>query len=46
MIQSMIFGIVLYLTPSVLLLALLTCREEFDYRREEVVSGHPVLSRG
>jgi hypothetical protein len=35
MVQSMIFGIVLYLTPSVLLLALLTCREEFDYRPEE-----------
>ena len=46
MVQSVIFGIVLYLTPSVLLLALLTCREEFDHRPEEVVSGHPVLSRG
>jgi hypothetical protein len=46
MVQSMIFGIVLYLTPSVLLLALLACREEFDYRPEEVVSGHAVLSRG
>jgi hypothetical protein len=46
MVQSMIFGIVLYLTPSVLLLALLTCREEFDYRPDRVASGQPVLSRG
>ena len=45
MIQSMIFGIVLYLTPSVLLLALLTCREEFDYRREEVIRSPRVESR-
>ena len=45
MVQSVIFGIVLYLTPSVLLLALLTCREEFDHW-PEAVSGHPGLSRG
>ena len=46
MVQSVIFGIILYLTPSVLLLALTMCREEFDYRLHEVVLGHPVLSRG
>jgi hypothetical protein len=45
MVQSVIFGIVLYLTPSVLLLALLTCREEFDHW-PEAASGHPGLSRG
>lgn len=32
MIQPVMFAIVLYLTPSVLLLALLTCREGFDYQ--------------
>ena len=30
MVQSIFFGIVLYLTPSVLLLGLLACRESFD----------------
>jgi hypothetical protein len=32
MIQSVIFAVMLYLTPSLLLLALLTCREGFDYQ--------------
>jgi hypothetical protein len=43
MVQSVIFAIVLYLTPSVLLLALLMCRDEFDYQPDEPVSGHPVF---
>ena len=46
MVQSVIFGIVLYLTPSVLLLALLTCRKQFDFRPDELESGEPVLGRG
>ena len=45
MVQSVILGIVLYLTPSVLLLALLTCREQFDYLPDEVASEQPVSSR-
>ena len=32
MIQSIMFAIVLYLTPSLLLVAFLTCREGFDYQ--------------
>jgi hypothetical protein len=46
MVQSIIFAIVLYLAPSVLLLALLMCREEFDHQPNEPESGHPVLGRG
>jgi hypothetical protein len=45
MVQSIIFGIVLYLTPSVLLLAALTCREDFDYQPDEPVSRHTALDR-
>jgi hypothetical protein len=32
MIQSIMFAAVLYLTPSLLLVALMTCREGFDYQ--------------
>ena len=32
MIQTITFAIVLYLTPSLLLVALMTCREGFDYQ--------------
>jgi hypothetical protein len=32
MIQSIMFAIVLYLTPSLLLVALMTCREGFGYQ--------------
>jgi len=32
MIQSIMFAIVLYLTPSLLLVALMMCREGFDYQ--------------
>jgi hypothetical protein len=46
MVQSVIFGIVLYLTPSVLLLALLMCRKQFDFRPDELESDHPILDRG
>jgi hypothetical protein len=35
MLQSIIFGVVLYLTPSLLLVALLTCRESFSARGEQ-----------
>jgi hypothetical protein len=31
MIQSIMFGIALYLTPSLLLVVLMTCRAGFDY---------------
>jgi hypothetical protein len=34
MYQSIIFAILLYLTPSLLLVALLTCREGFSAREE------------
>jgi len=46
MVQSVIFGIVLYLTPSVLLLALLMCRKQFDFQPDELESRHPVFGRG
>jgi hypothetical protein len=46
MVQSVIFGIVLYLTPSVLLLALLSCRKQFDFQPDELESRHPVFGRG
>jgi hypothetical protein len=32
MIQTIMFAIALYLTPSLLLVALMTCREGFDYQ--------------
>jgi EamA domain-containing membrane protein RarD len=39
--QSVLFGIMLYLTPSVLLLALLMCREQFDSDFDErLAAGH------
>ena len=31
MIQSIMFGIALYLAPSLLLVVLMMCREGFDY---------------
>jgi hypothetical protein len=34
MYQSIIFAIIVYLTPSLLLVALLTCREGFSARDE------------
>jgi len=39
MVQLVIFGIALYLTPSVLLLALMMCRQGFDYQPDESVLG-------
>jgi hypothetical protein len=35
MFQSIIFAIILYLTPSLLLVALLTCREGFSTRDQQ-----------
>jgi len=46
MVQSVIFGIVLYMTPSVLLLALLMCRKQFDFQPDELKWDHQVLGRG
>jgi hypothetical protein len=45
MVQFVIFAIALYLTPSILLLALLTCREGFDDQPDEPVSDHPEFGR-
>jgi hypothetical protein len=39
MVQSIIFAIVMYLTPSFLLVALLTCREGFDYQPDRPALG-------
>jgi hypothetical protein len=46
MVQSVIFRIALYLTPSVLLLALLSCRKQFNFQPNELESRHPVFDRG
>jgi hypothetical protein len=45
-IQFVMFGVMLYLMPSVLLLALLVCREEFDRDADGLKSDHAEVGGG
>jgi hypothetical protein len=46
MIQSIVFGAMLYLMPSVLLGALLMCREKPGLKPDELETSPSTLARG